>query len=97
MAGRIFTLDFSADGSKFVAGASTGGTGTARIYSTEDAKLLHELPGHTRGVFAVSFSPDGKQVATGGFEGKVRIFDAVTGALVKEFIPVTITPIVAAK
>lgn len=96
MAGRIFTLDFSADGSKFVAGASTGGTGTARIYSTDDAKLLHELPGHARGVFAVSFSPDGKQVATGGFEGKVRIFDAVTGALVKEFIPVTITPIVAA-
>jgi len=50
-----------------------------------------------RGVFAVSFSPDGKHVATGGFEGKVRIFDAETAALVKEFIPVTVTPTVAAK
>ena len=97
MAGRIFALEFNADGSKFVAGASTGGTGTARIYSTEDAKLLHELPGHVRGVFAVSFSSDGKHVVTGGFEGKVRIFDAETGALVKEFIPVTITPTIAAK
>jgi WD40 repeat protein len=97
MAGRIFALDFSPDGSKFVAGASTGGTGTARIYSTDDGKMLFELPGHSRGVFAVAFSPDGKQVATGGFEGKVRIFDAGTGALVKEFIPVTVTPAVAAK
>jgi WD40 repeat protein len=97
MAGRIFALDFNADGSKFVAGASTGGTGTARIYSTDDAKLLHELLGHTRAVFAVAFSPDGKHVVTGGFEGKVRIFDVDTGSLVKEFIPVTITPTVAAK
>lgn len=97
MAGRIFAVDFNSDGTRFVAGASTGGMGTARIYSTDDGKLLFELPGHTRGVFAVSFSPDGKQVATGGFEGKVRIFDAATGALVKEFIPVTVTPTVAAK
>ena len=96
MSGRIFTLDFNADGSKFVAGSSTGGTGMVRIYSTEDTKLLHELKGHTRGVFAVAFSPDGKQVATGGFEGKVRLFDVETGSLVKEFIPVTVTPTVAA-
>lgn len=97
MAGRIFALDFSPDGSKFVAGASTGSTGTARIYSTEDGKLLFELLGHSRGVFAVAFSPDGKQVATGGFEGKIRIFDVASGALVKEFVPVTVTPTVAAK
>jgi WD40 repeat protein len=96
MAGRIFALDFNADGSKFVAGSSTGSSGTARIYSTEDAKLLHDLKGHARGVFAVAFSPDGKHVATGGFEGKIRIFDAESGNLEKEFIPVTVTPTVAA-
>ncbi|MBI3861827.1 MAG: hypothetical protein HY290_08015 [Planctomycetia bacterium] len=96
MTGRIFSLDFNADGTKFVAGSSTGGTGMVRIYGTEDAKLLHELKGHARGVFAVGFSPDGKHVVTGGFEGKVRIFDAETGSLEKEFIPVTVTPTVAA-
>jgi WD40 repeat protein len=97
MTGRIFALDFNADGSKFVAGSSTGGTGMVRIYSTDDAKLLHELQGHSRGVFTVAFAPDGKHVVTGGFEGKVRIFDAETGSLEKEFIPVTITPTIAAK
>jgi hypothetical protein len=97
MAGRIFALDFTADGSKFVAGSSTGSSGMVRIYSTEDAKLLHELKGHGRGIFAVAFSPDGKHVVTGGFEGKVRIFDVESGNLEKEFIPVAVTPAVAAK
>ena len=96
MAGRIFALDFNADGTRFVAGSSTGSGGMARIYSTDDAKLLHELKGHARGVFAVAFSPDGKHVITGGFEGKVRIFDAESGNLEKEYIPVTVTPTVAA-
>jgi WD40 repeat protein len=95
MPGRIFAVDFSADGSRFAAGSSTGASGAARIYSTEDGKLLHELPGHARGVFAVAFSGDGKRVVTGGFEGKVRIFDADSGSLLNEFIPVAVTPAVA--
>ena len=98
MPGRVVSLDFSADGSKFVACSSTGSAGFVRIYSTDDAKLLHELKGHARGVFAVAFSPDGQHVATGGFEGLVRIFEVAGGTLVKEFLPVTIstTPATAA-
>ncbi|MFN9371341.1 MAG: c-type cytochrome domain-containing protein [Planctomycetaceae bacterium] len=97
MVGRIFAVDFNADGSKFVAGSSSGLSGQARIYSTEDGKLLHELPGSTRGIFSVVFAPDGKHVATGGFDGKVRIYNAETGALEKELIPVEVTPAVAGK
>jgi len=97
MAGRIFAVDFNADGSKFVAGSSSGTSGMARIYSTEDGKLLHELPGSTRGIFSVVFAPDGKHVATGGFDGKVRIYNAESGALEKELVPVEITPAVAGK
>jgi WD40 repeat protein len=95
--GRIFALEFNADGSKFIAGSSSGTGGAARIYSTDDAKLLHELPGHARGVFAASFSPDGTRVATGGFDGKIRIFNVESGTLEREFVPVTITPAVAGK
>lgn len=95
--GRIFALDFNADGSRFVVGSSTGDTGTVRIYATDDAKLIHDLKGHARGVFAVAFAPDGKHVATGGFEGKVRLFNVESGVLEKEFVPVTVSPTVATK
>lgn len=93
--GRIVSLQFNADGSKFVVGSSDATSGAARIYKTDDGALLHELPGHASGVFAVAFRPDGKQVATGGLDGVVRLFDAETGKLLKEFTPVTITPAVA--
>ena len=43
-------------------------------------------------MFAVAFRPDGKQVAVGGFDGKVRLYDATTGKLVKAFVPVKIQP-----
>lgn len=95
MAGRIVSLEFNADGSKFVVGSSNATSGAARIYKTDTEQPLFELKGHTAGVFAVAFRPDGKQVATGGLDGIVRIFDAETGALLKEFVPVVITPAVA--
>jgi WD40 repeat protein len=76
-----------------VVGASTATSGTARIYSTDDGKLLHDLPNIAGPVYAVAFRPDGKQVAVAGFEGKVRLYDTASGKLVKEFLPVEITPV----
>jgi len=52
--------------------------------------LVHELK-NTGPVFAVAFRPDGKQVAVGGFDGHVRLYDVQTGKLVKKFIPVELT------
>jgi WD40 repeat protein len=95
MPGRVVALQFNADGTKFVVGSSNATSGAARIYKTDTEATLLELAGHKAGVFAVAFRPDGKQVATGGLDGVVRLYDSETGALVKEFIPVTITPAVA--
>ncbi len=97
MTGRIYSLQFNADGSQFVVGASDATTGSARIYKTDDGTMVHELAGHKGGVFAVAFRPDGKHVATGGLDGSVRLFDVATGQLVKEFLPVPLTPAVAGK
>jgi WD40 repeat protein len=95
--GRICSLQFNADGSKFVVGSSNATTGAARVYRTDVEQPLAELKGHSAGVFAVAFRPDGQQVATGGLDGVVRLFNAETGDLVKEFVPVTISPSVAAR
>ena len=95
--GRIGSLQFSADGSKFVVGSSNATTGAARIYKTDVEQPTAELKPQSAGVFAVAFRPDGLQVATGGLDGVVRLFNAETGELLKEFVPVTISPVVAAK
>ena len=93
--GRIFDLRFNADGSKFVAGASTALGGAARVYSTEDGKLLFDLKQADGSplpapVYAVAFRPDGTQVAVAGFDGLVRLYDVASGGLVREFVPVPI-------
>jgi len=90
--GRIFGLQFNKDGSKFVVGSSNATGGAARIYNTEDGKLLQELSGIKGPVFAVAFHPEGKQVAVGGFEGIVRLYDAESGTMTREFVPVELSP-----
>ena len=39
-------------------------------------------------MYAIAFRPDGKLVATAGFDGLVRLSDPMTGKLVTEFVPV---------
>lgn len=97
MQGRICSLQFNKDGTKFVAGSSNATSGAARIYKTDTEAPLAELKGHPAGVFAVAFRPDGQVVATGGMDGVVRIYNADNGELIKEFLPVSVTPSVAAR
>jgi WD40 repeat protein len=66
--------------------------GEARVYKVEDGKQLVALKGHEGAVFAIAFHPNGQQIATGGYDGQVRIFNAHTGELVKTFVPVPLTP-----
>ncbi len=40
------------------------------------------------GIFSVTFSPDGKSVAVAGQDGQIRLIDAATGAIAKEFVSV---------
>ena len=55
-----------------------------------DSKRLLTLSGNIGPVFAITWKPDGSVIATGGFDGTVRLFDAKTGNLLKQFIPVPI-------
>lgn len=83
--GRLCDLDLSTSGNKFVVGASTAVGGSARIYMTEDAAKIVDIPDLTAPIFAVSFRPDELQVAVAGFDGIVRLCNAETGLVEKTF------------
>jgi len=40
-------------------------------------KQVCTLVGHSDGVTSVLFSPDGKRIASGSFDGEIRIWNAV--------------------
>jgi len=47
-----------------------------------------ECKGHAAGIYTLAFSPDSTMLAAGGFDGKVRLYDAASGSIKREFIPV---------
>ncbi len=86
--GRIYSLSFSPKGDLFAAGSSLDGKGEVRIYETDKTAKKVTLQDLTTPIFDVAFHPKGNKVASGGFDGIVRIHDAYTGELIREFIPV---------
>jgi WD40 repeat protein len=80
--GPVTAVAFSPDG-KAVA---LGSVGEVRVYDAEESsKRLATLSGHVGPVYSVAYSPDGAVIATGGFDGTVRLFDAKSGNLTKQF------------
>ena len=59
----IEALAFTRDGRRF---ASGGWGGTLRVWDTSSGELLQEIPSGGDYVFALAFSPDGKNLAVGG-------------------------------
>jgi WD40 repeat protein/mono/diheme cytochrome c family protein len=89
--GRLYSVRFSADGNRIVAGSSNDGVGEVRVYNTADAKQISKMAGFKGGIYAVAYRPDGKMVASAGFEGTVYLHDPDTGKLLREFVPVPLT------
>ena len=54
-------------------------TGAAVCLFAEESLLIRTLTGHTGCVNSVTYSPDGKKVASGSEDGTVRIWDVGRG------------------
>jgi WD40 repeat protein len=73
---KIYRLTFSHDGKLLATVANT-----VRIWDVLSGKLLNTVPGKQ----TASFSPDGRTLATVGFDDSAQIWDITTGKVVKRF------------
>lgn len=98
MPGRVFCVAYNNDGSLIAAGSSSDGTGQVQVYNATDGAVVWKTEVPEGGIYTVDFSPDGKSVVAGGFDGDVRLFNSADGSLVKRFTPVSVTnPTIAAR
>jgi WD40 repeat protein len=64
---------------------TTSADKTVKVWNPETGANTKTLTGLTDHVFAAAISPDGKQVAAGGYDGEVRVWNVADGAVVKGF------------
>lgn len=59
--------------------------GTVKIWDIDSGKCLYTLTRHEDAVYAVSFSPDGKHLASGSIDSCIHIWKVKDGSLVKTY------------
>jgi WD40 repeat protein len=73
--GRVL---LSPDGSRIAVVAGRDGE-TLRLFDSRRCRLEQTFSGHKNHITSLAFSPDGKRLVTGGFDGTVRIWNISSG------------------
>ncbi|MGI9444994.1 MAG: WD40 repeat domain-containing protein [Rubripirellula sp.] len=84
---KVNALQFSRNGDRLVVSSGVAGAyGRAVVFSTETGEVLHELGGHRDVLYAAKFSPDGKVIATAGYDREIKLWDSQSGELLRSMI-----------
>ena len=82
--GNVNSVAFSTDGQWVAAaGGEPGLQGQAAIWRVADGTLVRKFEGHFDALYSVALSPDGKLLATGSYDQKIKLWDTATGAEVR--------------
>jgi mono/diheme cytochrome c family protein len=85
MPGRVSGVAFNPDGTKFAAVSSLDGKGEVWVYdAASGTKVVCEKV--TGPAYAVAWHPEGKLIASAGFDGTVWLHDPATGKLLHSFV-----------
>lgn len=78
---RVLSINFNRDGKRLATGGGIPSrSGEIKIFDVGDGRLVREIAGaHSETVFAVRFSPDGKQLASAAGDRLIKVFDAESG------------------
>lgn len=81
-------IAFSPDGKTLATGLWTGAVdgdsppgNDILLWDTASGKPVLTLKGHTEGVHALGFSPDGKRLVSGSMDGTAKVWDVTDGTL----------------
>ena len=72
---EVFRVVVAKDGKVYSSSADK----TARIHTVGDGKQIRSLAGHKDWVYSVAVTPDSKLIATGSYDGEIRIWNAADG------------------
>jgi RNA polymerase sigma factor (sigma-70 family) len=81
----VFRLTFSPDGTLLAAAGSDGWSpvgdtpGTVTLWDTATGQRRRTLAAHQGGAIEAVFSPDGRMLATGGYDKVIRFWEIATG------------------
>lgn len=81
----VNSLAFSPDGRTVVAATGSFSRGNLRLINVAGWNEVHAFGNQGSDTASVSFSPDGRLIASGDWGGAVRLWDAGTGALLRSY------------
>jgi WD40 repeat protein len=87
----VWSIALSPDGNTLVSGHHSDST--VKIWDLTNQRLVHTLRGHVWAVHSVAFSPDGQIVASGSFDGNIKLWNVSSGREIGNFTGVTDSPV----